>query len=270
MTVVAALIDTTVGQLAVTTHGSGSAAVLWHSLFVDDRSWDAVAEDLAPHRTLIRITGPGHGTSSAVRAPFSLEDCADAALEILHTLEIGHPVDWVGNAWGGHVGLVLAAREPRRVRTLTMFNTPVAALTREQRRAPRLAATALSTLGAVRPLRNGIAKALFSQQVRTERADLMAYVDECLSRADGRALAGTVRSVSLDRPDLTPLLGSVAARSVLVTGSDDELWTPAQARAAAMRMPNAVAEDVTGSAHLTPLERPDAAARIIIEQWSDI
>ncbi|SFI59580.1 MULTISPECIES: alpha/beta fold hydrolase [Microbacterium] len=262
--------DTAVGQLAVATQGSGPPAVLWHSLFVDDRSWDAVADDLAPHRTLIRITGPGHGASSALTAPFSLDDCADAAGEVLQAFEIEQAVDWVGNGWGGHVGLVLAARQPPRVRTLTTFNTPVAALTREQRKAPRLAKTLLSTVGAVRPLRDGIASALLSPQARAERPGLVAYVHDCLRSADRRALAHTVRSISLDRPDLTPLLSSIVARSVMVTGSDDELWTLDQARAAASRMPNAVAEEVSGSAHLTPLERPDEAARIILQHWSDI
>lgn len=165
---------------------------------------------------------------------------------------------------------MLAARNPQHVRTLTTFNTPVVALTPEQRRAPRLAATLLATIGAVRPLRDGIVGALLSPQARAERPDLLAYVHECVRSADRRALARTIRAVSLNRPDLTPLLGSVSARSVLVTGSDDELWTPDQARDAAMRMPNAVAEEVTGSAHLTPLERPDAAARIVLEQWSDL
>lgn len=261
--------DTTVGQLAVATQGSGPPAVLWHSLFVDDRSWDAVADDLAQHRTLIRITGPGHGASSAITAPFSLDDCADAALEVLQAFEIEQAVDWVGNAWGGHVGLVLAARQPTRVRTLTNFNTPIAALTREQSRAPRLATTLLSTVGAVRPLRDGIASALLSPQARAERPELVAYVHDCLRSADRRTLAHTVRSISLTRPDLTHLLGSITARAVLVTGNGDELWTLDQARAAAKQMPAAIAAEVRGSAHLTPLERPDEAARIILRYWSD-
>lgn len=95
------MFDTTVGRLSVATQGSGPPAVLWHSLFVDDRSWDAVADDLAPHRTLIRITGPGHGASSAISVPFSLEDCAEAALEVLEAHGITQAVDWAGNAWGG-------------------------------------------------------------------------------------------------------------------------------------------------------------------------
>jgi hypothetical protein len=32
-------IDTVVGRLKVTTVGTGAPAVLWHSLFADERSW---------------------------------------------------------------------------------------------------------------------------------------------------------------------------------------------------------------------------------------
>ena len=35
-------IPTRVGSLAVRVVGEGPPAVLWHSLFVDDRSWDRV------------------------------------------------------------------------------------------------------------------------------------------------------------------------------------------------------------------------------------
>jgi pimeloyl-ACP methyl ester carboxylesterase len=54
-------IETAVGDLKVTTAGSGAPVVLWHSLFADERSWGRVAADLERDRRLILITGPGHG-----------------------------------------------------------------------------------------------------------------------------------------------------------------------------------------------------------------
>ncbi len=258
-------IPTAVGRLAVTTRGAGPIAVLWHSLFVDDRSWDAVAGRLAAHRTLVRITGPGHGTSAPTKTPFTLEDCASAALEVLDAIGTENSVDWVGNAWGGHVGIVLAARKPGFVRTLTTFNTPVEALSPAQARAPRLAARVLAIAGPVGPVRDGVTKALLGE--RAMRPELAAYVHECLRSADRRALANAVRSISLGRPDLTPLLPRVGARTVFVTGAEDDLWTATDAEAAASRMPDASARTVPDSAHLTPLEQPDAAARIVLELW---
>ena len=55
------MIETNVGSLAVRERGEGRPAVLWHSLFMDERSWERVEEDLSAERRLVLITGPGHG-----------------------------------------------------------------------------------------------------------------------------------------------------------------------------------------------------------------
>jgi pimeloyl-ACP methyl ester carboxylesterase len=71
------------------------------------------------------IDGPGHGRSAAPQHRYTLEDCAAAALDVLDNLEVTGPVDWVGNAWGGHVGLVFASSYPQRCRSLVTLGTPV-------------------------------------------------------------------------------------------------------------------------------------------------
>lgn len=117
-------VPTGVGSLALRVRGEGPAAVLWHSLFVDERSWARVEEGLARDRRLVIITGPGHGASADPGHRYSLDDCAAAAGEVLAALDIDVPVDWVGNAWGGHVGIVFAATQPDRCRTLVTLGTP--------------------------------------------------------------------------------------------------------------------------------------------------
>ena len=41
-------IQTRVGSLAVRVRGEGPPAVLWHSLFVDERSWQRVEDGARP------------------------------------------------------------------------------------------------------------------------------------------------------------------------------------------------------------------------------
>lgn len=79
-------IPTKVGSLAVRVRGEGRPAVLWHSLFVDERSWQRVEDELARDRRLVSITGPGHGASSNPGHGYSLDDCAAAAGEVLAAL----------------------------------------------------------------------------------------------------------------------------------------------------------------------------------------
>ncbi len=258
-------ISTEVGELAITTEGSGPTAVLWHSLFVDDRSWNLVVPDLATERSLVRITGPGHGDSAPTTARYSLDACADAAIAVLDALSMSGPIDWVGNAWGGHVGIVLAARQPSRIRTLTTFNTPVSALTKKQATAPRMLATVLQKIGPIRPLRRGVIAALLAPG---SSAGLTDYVDECLRSAHRKALANAVRSISLAREDLTPMLARITAATIFVAGEHDDLWTFEQAQSAAALLPHGGAERVAASSHLTPLEQPAESVRIVRENWA--
>ena len=66
-------------------------------------------------RRLVIINGPGHGASGDPGHRYSLRDCVTAAGQVLDRLAIGGAVDWVGNAWGGHVGLRFAADQPASV-----------------------------------------------------------------------------------------------------------------------------------------------------------
>lgn len=72
-------VETRLGPLAVRLLGEGPPAVLWHSLFVDERSWGRVENDLATQRRLVLITGPGHGASGDPDRRYTLDDCAEAA-----------------------------------------------------------------------------------------------------------------------------------------------------------------------------------------------
>ena len=102
-------LDTRLGPLTVTTRGSGPPAVLWHSLFVDSTTWCRVAPLLEPARQLLLIDGPNHAGQPPASRPFTLQDCVGAAVDVLDELGISGPVDWLGNAWGGHVGMHVAA-----------------------------------------------------------------------------------------------------------------------------------------------------------------
>ena len=65
---------------------------------------------------------------------------AIAAERVLDQLDLTEPVDWVGNAWGGHVGIQLAMRARPRVRTLTTIGTPVHGFSAWEKLAKGLAA----------------------------------------------------------------------------------------------------------------------------------
>ena len=163
-------IPTRVGSLAVRVRGEGPPAVLWHSLFVDDRSWQRVEDGLARDRRLVIITGPGHGASSDPGTATPWTTAPAAAGEVLAALDIREPVDWVGNAWGGHVGhrvrgdLAGPVPDPGHVRHAGPGLRPVASGSCSGCCSPSTASS-----GMVDFLSSGIRDALLSPRTRAER-----------------------------------------------------------------------------------------------------
>src|ERR1700758_5577620 len=158
------MIDTKLGRLHVEVDGEGPAAVLWHSLFVDSRSWSRLRGLLREDRRLVLIDGPGHGQSGFPSADFDLGDCAEAATDVLDAVGVQKPVDWLGNAWGGHIGLTLAATSPGWCRSVAAISTPVQALSRRERITIVPMVWAYRYVGAVPPLANAVAVALLGKE----------------------------------------------------------------------------------------------------------
>ena len=262
-------VETQVGPLAVRVRGQGPTAVLWHSLFVDERSWGRIENELATQRRLVIITGPGHGASGDPGRRYTLDDCAEAAATVLEAVGLDEPVDWLGNAWGGHVGLVFAARWPERCRTLVTLGTPVQSLSLVERARTISLLVAYGLLGPIGFIRKGTVEVMLSARTRAQDPAAVALVEDALIHADRGALRNAVVSISLWRPDLTQRLPEISVPSLFVTGSDHKGWTPQQAAAASKMLPRGSAAVVADAAYLVPFEDPTATIQLVRQFWAE-
>jgi pimeloyl-ACP methyl ester carboxylesterase len=242
-------VPTRIGTLHVREVGTGRAAVLWHSLFVDSTTWRRVLPALAAERRLLLVDAPGHGRSPAPPRAYDLDDCADAAAAVLDSLGVDGPVDWLGNAWGGHVGLVLAAARPERLRSLVTVGTPVHALEPQVRRQERMGRWLYRLVGPVPPLARMVTDALLGRGAAQDDVRLVA---DAFRRADRAGMVAAL-DMSLARPDLAPRLPSVRTPTLLVAAADDPVCTPEQMRAAASRLPAGAVAVLPGGGHVGPL-----------------
>jgi pimeloyl-ACP methyl ester carboxylesterase len=258
-------IPTKLGALGVRITGSGPPALLWHSLFVDSSSWDRVRTELAQHRTLILVDGPCHGSSEPWHQRFSLSDCADAAVQVLTELELGGAVDWVGNAWGGHVGIIFAESHPDRVRSLVTVGTPVQALTRAERRSILPLVALYRVLGPVGPLVKGVEKALLGAGYPPEDGKV---VGEALRSSERKGMHNAMHSVMLDRPDLLHLLPNVKVPTLFLAVKDDPLAPVEKAQAASRLLPQGSSAVVAGGGHVAPLlQSAPELVELIVDFW---
>jgi len=255
---------TRLGRLNVWTGGTGPHVVLWHSMYVSSASWRDVVAELLPERTVWVVDGPGFGGSDPLRRRTSIAECALAAVELLDGLGIREPVDWVGNAWGGHIGMQLAATTDRVSRLVTV-SAPI--LPSGRRMALRALILALRIAGPVPPLLSAVTALQLtaaSQAMPARRA----IVETAVRAAGRRSLALTSASFVLDRGDATAQLRATTAAVLIIATDDRTDWRPDDAVAAAALTPGGRSAVIPGSRTLVPVEQPHALVRLLREFWA--
>ena len=260
-------IVTRLGPLQVRVLGSGPPAVLWHSLFVDSTSWDRLLPGLSAERRLVVIDGPNHGGNARRKPAFTLNDCLGVAIDVLDHLDIHQPVDWLGNAWGGHLGILFAADHPERCRSLMAVGAPVHALSASERRQIRLLA-ALYLIGGPRPVSGLLVDALIGGSTRSQDPDGTALVTTAFQHAGRLGMFDAIRWLSLRRPDLTAQLDRINRPTLLTTGADDPGWTIADAQSAVDRLHSGALVITPGNGHIGPVLRPELV-ELIARFWRD-
>ncbi len=264
-----AAVTTRLGPLNVRMTGTGPTALLWHSLFVDSTTWVRIEQPLAAERRLLLVDGPCHGANPPLTRPFTLDDCVGAAADVLNHFDVDQPVDWLGNAWGGHVGILFASTFPDRCRSLVAIGAPVHALGPADRRRTMLLA-ALYRVAGPRPVVNPLVDALLGPRARIADPEGATIVAQAFRRAKRRGMSAAIRWLSLRRPDLTPVLDCLDTPTLLTTGVSDPMWTTTNARAAAAHLPRGALVILPGEGHIGPLlQAAPAVIKLVTAFWRD-
>lgn len=261
-------IATRLGRLHVRILGTGRPTVLWPSMFVDSHTWDLLLPHLGPDRQFVLVDGPGLGRSEPLLRESSIAEAAHAALDLLRGLEVTTPVDWVGNAFGGHVGFKLAAR-PGVLRSLVAISAPAEPIPADLRRQIRLLLPLLRTVGATGPVRAAVVRAMLTDAAAADH-DVRRIVKDSLARPTRRSMATAVRSFILNRVDVTAELADIQVPSLFVASDDRGDWSPEDAARAAELTPHASVVTVPAARTLIPLEQPVRLLAAIDAFWGPL
>ncbi len=262
-------VSTDLGRLHVRSAGAGPPVVLWHSLFVDSRSWGPLIDELARQRTVYAIDGPSHGRSDPVPRDFTFGEVVAAAEQVMDRLGLTAPVDWVGNAWGGHVGIRLATG--RRLRTLTTIGTPVQGFTLGEKLTKAWPLVAMYRLAGPTDL---VVQLLFDSLVGADslaaQPDQAATVTASFRDADRDGMYHAMRSMMLKRTGIEDLLGDITVPTLVMAVRDDVMgWRPDEARRTSAAIPNCRVEEVAGTGHVSPLLTEGLRIhRLITDFWA--
>jgi pimeloyl-ACP methyl ester carboxylesterase len=252
--------------------GPPQIAILWHSMFTDSRSWDRVVDDLRVKRTLVLVDGYGFGTSAALDhvVPKFIDGCTQGAVAVVSQVQrelAAGPVDWLGSAWGGHVGLQLAATRPELVRSLITVSTPVRPASPSMRRQVRMLLSVYRAIGMRGPVRHGLLDGMLTDLTRRTDPEAVDALVAPMSRANRGAIARTVRSGILNRTDLAWAAARVSCPTLMIATDDRGEWSPSECAATAATMQYGRAMAIAGSRALPSLERRVELSGLVTEFW---
>lgn len=244
----------------------GPTALLWPSLFTDGQtSWSTQLSELHKlgWRTLL-VDPPGAGRTAAAPRVFTMEECAEAAVQILDAAGIDKAA-MVGLSWGGYVGLRVALAAPHRVSALVLSNTGARSVPFALRARNRLFARLIQA----RVIPGGpgrlVVPGLISKHSRDENPALADQLASTVDNLDTVGLARAVRSVLVGPTSVVDRLDRIDAPTLVITGAEDKGLPPSYSTELAQRIPGARLEVLARVGHMSPREAPTAVASLIRE-----
>jgi len=196
--------------------GSGAPVLLIHGVGARLDTCDDVAAVLAGMFKVVRYDLRGHGKSSKVPGPYSLDLFADDAVALLDHLGIVR-AHVAGHSLGGMIAITLAARHPQRVDRLAVLSAAAGRTEEERSRVmERIALIADGIPGD--HFKNSLSR-WFTDEFRAANPELMEEY-AARNRENDSACYAAAYTV-LATGEVAPDLPRVKAPTLVVTGEND-------------------------------------------------
>lgn len=252
-------------RLSYERRGSGPPLLLIMGMSGTLMHWgEPLLERLGEHFETIVYDHRGVGGSTRVNEPFTIPMLADDAAALMDALEL-ETAHVMGISMGGMVAQELVLRHPERVRSLVLGCTYAGG-----------EGSALAGEEVIRRLGEAMASGDRRRAIRTAwevnvsagfAGDEQAYasfLETGLAHAVPVAvIVEQMRAIS--EHDTSARLQQIAAPTLVVHGTEDEMLPVANARAIAARIPDARLEILEGVGHMFFWEQPQRSAELVCE-----
>jgi 3-oxoadipate enol-lactonase len=241
--------------------GEGPPLLLIQGLGYGGRGWGPVLEPLAEDFTVAAFDNRGFGASDVPAGPYSVRELAEDARAVLDAAGFDRAVV-VGASLGGMVAQELALAHPQCIDKLVLAcTTPGGSASHPM---PAQTVSLMAEAPALPPdvaLRRFVENAVGDGGSEELVEQIVAYRTANppdLGGWQSQAAAGAVHD-ALDR------IGSIAAPTLVIHGTEDAVVDPRNAELLGERIPGARVELLPGCGHLLFWEEPDRFADLVKE-----
>jgi pimeloyl-ACP methyl ester carboxylesterase len=255
-------LQTKLGRLHYEVTGTGPTLLLWHSWLSDGRIWEAQVASLRERYRVIVVDGPCHGRSETPLHPFTLDDCADAAIAVLDAENVAAAV-LVGLSWGGMTVMRVALRAPERVLGLVLLGTTADAEPLHHVVACHAFAETVRRVGMLAPLRWMAFTTMFGVTTLVRRRQIVRREGAHLSRLDRHGIRWSTRAIVTERRAIRHALSALRMPTLVAVGAEDRCLPPSHSRRIARAIPGARFVVLPRVGHLVSLEAPERVLSLI-------
>ena len=244
-------------EIAYQDLGTGPAVLCIHGFPLSHQLWTPIADRLSDRFRFIMPDLRGHGQTAATPTAF-MTDYADDLAALLDDLKIEEPVHVMGLSMGGYVAFEFFRRHAARVRSLVLADTQAAADTPEKAKSRSETAAKVLAQGC-EFLVDAMLPNLFAADAPKETVNAWRKI---MLATDPKGVAAALHAMA-DRIDSAPTFAQIKVPTLVVVGEHDAITPPDLARVMSDGIPNAKLEVISGAGHMSPVEAPDAYAKIV-------
>ncbi len=247
------------GELAYRIDGprAGPVLLLSNSLGTAIEMWDPQVTALSGHFRVVRYDQRGHGASSAPAGPYTIDQLARDALELLDELGC-EKASVAGVSLGGMVGMHLAASRPERIDRLVLASTspylgPAEQWTERAR---------IVRQGGVNAIAPTILERWFTPAYLSAHPNVSAGFMDMFATCSPEGYAACCEAIAA--MDQREALAAIKAPTLVVVGADDPTTTPAAGLELQSAIPGAALAVIPNARHIVNVEQADTFTEAVL------
>jgi 3-oxoadipate enol-lactonase len=254
-------------EVAVTIDGPDDAPVLVlaNPIGTNAGIWRHQVPVLSRYFRVVRYEQRGHGPagaqSPAPPGPYTMAELGADVLGLLSARGITRAA-FAGVSLGGMVGIWLAANAPERITSLAVVCSALVPLPSAQAWRERVAIVRERGTGAITDM---VVPRWFTPGYLARSADEVSCVAGMLSATNPAGYAGCGDAIA--GMDLRPLLPSVKAPTLVVSGAEDPAAPPSQGAITALGIKGSRLAVVRGASHFAHFETPGPVTDALLRHF---
>lgn len=244
--------------------GEGPTLLFAHGLFASHHIFAAQVQALSQSYRCIVVDMPGHGLSGYDPTGWTLDDLSRDLALMIDELALGK-VTIVGQSQGAMVALRLAARYPKLLAGLVLIGTSARAEFPERLETwRRQRETLLNGCDAAREAFFTTLQAYVNSAEWLQNHPHEAAEERAMMHAHNReGLALALDAAVFDRGDVTHLLPTITAPTLVIVGEEDRATPVELSKEIAALLPDAQLLTLAKTGHHPPTEAADAVTAAI-------